>query len=81
MLRCRAPTVRKVLRRLSTFEARRFEDVTPMSIADRVEQAAVSKGAFNGLHGKGKPLPEEDPESQVHVAQLSKNIEGRVRHL
>mmetsp|Transcript_9366 Transcript_9366/g.18953 ORF Transcript_9366/g.18953 Transcript_9366/m.18953 type:complete len:119 (+) Transcript_9366:52-408(+) len=60
------------LRRFST-----FEDVMPMSIADRVEQAAIRKGAFEGLRGKGKPLPEEDPDSQVHVAQLSKNIEGR----
>ena len=77
MLRCRTtPTLRGALRRLST-----FEDVTPMTIADRVEQAAVRKGAFAGLRGRGKPLPEEDPDSQVHVAQLSKNIEGRVRHL
>ena len=75
MLRCRTtPTLRGALRRLST-----FEDVTPMTIADRVEQAAVRKGAFAGLRGRGKPLPEEDPDSQVHVAQLSKNIEGRVQ--
>ena len=73
MLRCRTtPTLRGALRRLST-----FEDVTPMTIADRVEQAAVRKGAFAGLRGRGKPLPEEDSDSQVHVAQLSKNIEGR----
>ena len=75
MLCCRTtPTLRGALRRLST-----FEDVTPMTIADRVEQAAVRKGAFAGLRGRGKPLPEEDPDSQVHVAQLSKNIEGRVQ--
>ena len=75
MLRSRTtPALRGALRRLST-----FDDVTPMTIADRVEQAAVRKGVFAGLPGRGKPLPDEDPDSQVHVAQLSKNIEGRAR--
>lgn len=75
MLRSRTtPALRNALRRLST-----FDDVTPMTIADRVEQAAVRKGVFASLRGRGKPLPAEDPESQVHVAQLSKNIEGRAR--
>ena len=75
MLRSRTtPALRGALRRLST-----FDDVTPMTIADRVEQAAVRKGVFAGLRGRGKPLPDEDPDSQVHVAQLSKNIEGRAR--
>ena len=75
MLRSRTtPVLRGALRRLST-----FDDVTPMTIADRVEQAAVRKGVFAGLPGRGKPLPDEDPDSQVHVAQLSKNIEGRAR--
>tara|TARA_B100000795_G_scaffold15224_1_gene10297 strand:+ start:1433 stop:1696 length:264 start_codon:yes stop_codon:yes gene_type:complete len=83
MLRCIATSSHRerivtsscgALRRMST-----FEDVTPMTIADRVEQAAVRKGAFAGLRGRGKPLPEEDPDSQVHVAQLSRNMEGRVR--
>ena len=52
MLRSRTtPALRGALRRLST-----FDDVTPMTIADRVEQAAVRKGVFAGLPGRGKPL-------------------------
>ena len=45
MLRSRTtPALRGALRRLST-----FDDVTPMAIADRVEQAAVRGGVFAGL--------------------------------
>lgn len=52
------------------------EDVTPMSIADRVEREAVRKGALSGLSGKGKPL-NPNPDSQAHVANLHKNMEAR----
>ena len=71
LLRSGVPSLHRTsLRRL-------MDDVTPMSIADRVEQQAVKSGQFDKLRGKGKPLPDEDPESQVHMAQLSKNLEGR----
>lgn len=52
-------------------------DLTPMSISDRVEAAALRSGAFASLKGKGKPLPEGDSETQAHIAQLPKNLEGR----
>ena len=47
-----------------------------MSIADRVERAAVKQGALRGLSGEGKPLT-ANPDSQAHVASLPRNMEAR----
>ena len=65
--------LRIAARRLCTAAQR---DAIPMSIADRVEAEAVRKGTLSNLSGAGKPLPEEK-STQVHVASLPKNMEGR----
>ncbi len=57
--------------------ARQADDLTPMSIADRVEAAAAKSGALRGLSGEGKPLSNDPDSSQVHVAKLSRNMEAR----
>lgn len=47
-----------------------------MSIADRVEAAAVKRGTLSNLPGQFKPLPEER-QTQVHISTVPKNMEAR----
>ena len=59
-------------RRLATSA---IDDVIPMTIAARAEQEALRRGDFEGLSGRGKPLP-EGTES-VHKIHAPKNMEAQ----
>ena len=47
--------VRRPLVRDASKVASTFDDMIPMTIADRIEQQAVTAGTFENLSGSGKP--------------------------
>ena len=71
MLAIAAPRAPRLSPALSRMLA---DDLIPMSRADRMMQQ--SKQQLKGLKGEGKPL-RDDPDSQVHIASFSKNMEAR----
>ena len=52
-------------------------DMTPMSIADRVEAEALKSGKFERLQGHGQPL---DLERETQGMPLPKNMEARAEY-
>ena len=52
-------------------------DMTPMSIADRVEADALKSGKLENLKGKGQPL---DLDRETQGMPLPKNMEARAEY-
>lgn len=69
--------VRRPLVRDASKVASTFDDMIPMTIADRIEQQAVTAGTFENLSGSGKPLSQDPNHTQVHIGALPKNMDAR----